>query len=104
LAKERPIRHLMVNTNGVRIAQDAEFTRRLAGFMPGFEVYLQFDSLRPGPLMALRGVDLVVVRKRAIERLNEHRISTNLVVTLARGVNDDEIGEILEFALAQPSV
>src|SRR5437588_5005433 len=43
LAKARPIKHLMLNTNGVRIANDPEFARRLADYMPGFEVYLQFD-------------------------------------------------------------
>src|SRR5947209_5395741 len=42
LAKERPIRHLMVNTNGIKIAQDEEFVKRLARYMPDFEVYLQF--------------------------------------------------------------
>ena len=41
---------------------------------------------------------------RPIDRLNELDLSTTLVVTLQRGVNDDEIGEILEFALAQPCV
>jgi len=41
---------------------------------------------------------------RALERLNALDISTTLVVTLQRGVNDDEIGEILDFALRQPCV
>src|SRR5580704_7769158 len=58
MCKERPIRHLMVNTNGIRIAQDAEFAKRLADFMPHFEIYLQFDSLRREPLMQLRGADM----------------------------------------------
>ena len=103
-AKARPIRHLMVNTNGIRIAEDADFARRLAAYEPGFEIYLQFDSLRREPLMALRGADLRGIRQRALDRLDEHGISTTLVVTLARGVNDDEIGEIVEFALTRPSV
>src|SRR3954469_14997579 len=47
LAKARPIKHLVVNPNGGRIASDAAFARRLAEYMPGFELYLQFDSLRP---------------------------------------------------------
>src|SRR5437763_17170034 len=84
-AKARPIKHLMVNTNGIKIAQDAEFARRLKDYMPGFELYLQFDSLRASPLLALRGEDLRDIRKRAIERLNEHNISTTLVVTLQKG-------------------
>src|SRR4030095_6188761 len=103
-AKARPIKHLMVNTNGIRIAQDAAFAKRLKEYMPRFEVYLQFDSLRPGPLVALRGVDLTDVRRRALERLNEHNISTTLVVTLKKGLNDDEIGETIDFALEQKCV
>src|SRR3569833_2485619 len=37
-AKQRPIKHLMVNTNGVRIARDEPFAARLATYMPDFEV------------------------------------------------------------------
>jgi len=103
-AKRRPIRHLMVNTNGVRIARDAELAKRLASYKPLFEIYLQFDSLRSKPLEILRGADLREIRLRAIDRLNELDLSTTLVVTLQRGVNDDEIGEIIEFALKQPCV
>jgi uncharacterized radical SAM superfamily Fe-S cluster-containing enzyme len=104
LAKKQPIRHLMINTNGVRIAQEKEFCQRLASYMPGFEVYLQFDSLRGNPLVKLRGLDLTEVRRRALENLNEAGISTTLVVTLSKGHNDDEIGDIINFALQQPCV
>lgn len=104
LAKTKPIKHLMVNTNGVKIAQDPDFARRLKDYQPKFELYLQFDSLRPGPLLELRGADLTDVRRRALDRLNEHNISTTLVVTLKKGVNDHEIGEIIDFALKQRCV
>jgi uncharacterized radical SAM superfamily Fe-S cluster-containing enzyme len=103
-AKRRPIRHLMVNTNGVRIARDGAFAERLASYKPAFEIYLQFDSLRSKPLEVIRGADLREIRLKALERLNELDLSTTLVVTLQRGVNDDEIGEILDFALAQRCV
>ena len=49
-AKARPIRHIMLNTNGLKLARDPEFVARLAEFMPGFEIYLQFDSLDAGVL------------------------------------------------------
>ena len=103
-AKQRPIGHLMVNTNGIRIAQEQDFARRLAPYMPGFEIYLQFDSLQRNPLMQLRGADLRAIRTKALEHLNEFNISTTLVVTVARDVNDGELGEIVEFALQQPCV
>ena len=103
-AKRRPIRHLMVNTNGIRIAQDEAFAERLAAYMPKFELYLQFDSLRREPLLQLRGADLRSIRECALERLNKLGISTTLVVTVERGVNDDELGSIVDFALQQPCV
>src|SRR5438552_2806250 len=99
-----PIKQLMVSTNGIRIAQDEAFAARLAEYMPGFEVYLQFDSLEERPLRELRGVDLREVRQRALERLNRYNISTALVVTLKKGVNDGEIGRIIDFALKQRCV
>ena len=104
LAKARPIRHLMVNTNGVKIAESEAFAERLATYMPDFEVYLQFDSFERDALIALRGADLRAVREKALERLNRHGISTTLVVTLKKGLNDHEIGRIIDFALEQPCV
>jgi uncharacterized radical SAM superfamily Fe-S cluster-containing enzyme len=103
-AKRRPIRHLMVNTNGLRIAAEEDFAQRLAGYMPDFELYLQFDSLHAEPLKTLRGADLRTVRQRALERLNRLGVSTTLVVTLQRGLNDGEIGSIIDFALQQSCV
>ena len=103
-AKARPIKHLMVNTNGLRIAKDAEFVERLAGYMPGFELYLQFDSLRDEVHQELRGAKLREIRLRALEALNRHGISTTLVVTVKKGLNDGELGDIIDFALKQPCV
>ena len=59
LAKARPIRHLMVNTNGIRIAKDLRFVERLASYMPDFEIYLQFDSFKPESLEIMRGENLL---------------------------------------------
>ena len=104
IAKKKPIRHLMVNTNGIRIAKDFDFAKQLASYMPDFEIYLQFDSFKPGALKQLRGKDLSDVRMKALEHLNELNLSTTLVVTVQKGINDDEMGEIIEFALKQRCV
>jgi uncharacterized radical SAM superfamily Fe-S cluster-containing enzyme len=104
MAKSRPIRHLMVNTNGVRIAQEEDFAARLARYTENFEVYLQFDSFERETLMELRGADLRRVREEAIKKLNHYGISTNLVVTLKKGLNDGEVGKIIDYALEQPCV
>lgn len=103
-AKKLPIRHLMVNTNGIRIAKDRSFAKKLASYMPDFEIYLQFDSFKPEVLQKLRGEDLTTTRKKAIQHLNEFNLSTTLVVTLQKGLNDNEIGEILDYASKQTCV
>jgi hypothetical protein len=103
-AKTLPIKHVMVNTNGLLIAKDYEFAKRLKSYAPDFEIYLQFDSFREEALVTLRGANLKKIREQAIANLNKVNLSTTLVVTLKKGLNDNEIGEIIEYALQQKCV
>jgi len=100
LAKSKPIRHLMVNTNGIRIATDKAFVAELAKLKPAFEIYLQFDSMKRDALENLRGADLRKVREQALANLEEAGISTTLVCVVKKGVNDGEIGDIVRHALS----
>src|SRR5690606_27984209 len=77
LAKTKPIKHLMVNTNGIRIAQDREFAKRLAEYRPGLELYLQFDSFQKDAPMALRGAELRDLRRQPLEHLNRSEEHTS---------------------------
>ncbi|MCH6548363.1 MAG: radical SAM protein [Proteobacteria bacterium] len=103
-ARSRPIQHLMINTNGIRIAREAGFAERLKEYEPNLEIYLQFDSFRREALQVLRAADTRRVHQLALAKLNALNIATTLVVTVRRGVNDDELGEIIEFARAQACV
>jgi len=104
LAKSKPIRHIMLNTNGIRIATDKAFVAELAAMKRGFEVYLQFDSLRREALENLRGADLRKVREQALANLEDAGISTTLVCVMKKGVNDDEVGAIVRHALSYTCV
>ena len=97
--KRRPIRHVMINTNGVRIARDPAFVERLAGYKPALEVYLQFDSLNDEALVNLRGARLTRIRQAALEALERVNLSTTLVAVVKRGVNDHEVADIVRHAL-----
>ncbi|MCB0309532.1 MAG: radical SAM protein [Bdellovibrionales bacterium] len=99
LAKKKPIRHIMLNTNGIRLANDEEFVKELSLMKKGFEVYLQFDSLKDDTLLRMRGAKLTDVRKRALENLEKYGLSTTLVVVVKKGENDSELGAIIENAL-----
>ncbi len=103
-AKTLPIRHLMLNTNGIRIAKEKDFAKRLKTYSPDFEIYLQFDSFKKEVLQEMRGADLTKIRTQALANLNEVNLSTTLVITLQKGLNDDEIGKVIDFALQQKCV
>jgi uncharacterized radical SAM superfamily Fe-S cluster-containing enzyme len=100
--KVRGIRHVMLNTNGLRLAQDPEFVGQLADCEP--LVYLQFDGLKASTHEALRGRDLRAIKEQALDHLAEAGLYVLLVPTIVQGVNEDEIGDILRFGLEHPAV
>ena len=99
MARARPIRHLMINTNGLRIASDPAFVAELETRKKGLEIYLQFDSLNGAALKALRGADLTKIRRKALDALEAAGISTTLVCTVKKGLNDTEMAAIIDHAL-----
>ena len=101
-AKARNIRHVMLNTNGLRLAQDPDFVRQLARYQP--TIYLQFDGLTAATHQALRGRDLRAVKQQALDRLAEAGMDAVLVATIVSGVNEHEVGDILRYGLEHPAV
>ncbi len=105
-----PIRHIMINTNGIKISNSKEFTERLKSYdaigtdKPAIEIYLQFDSFKPEALIKMRGRDLSITREKCLKRLNKFNIHTTLVATIEKGLNDDELGKIINFAVKQKCV
>jgi len=99
MAKELGFRHVEVNTNGLRLAQSVDYCRGLkeAGMST---VYLQFDGVTPEVYEFTRGRDLLETKLKAVENLREAGInSAVLVVTLIKGVNDHQVGDIIRFAI-----
>ncbi len=100
--KNRGIRHVMFNTNGLRLAQEPDFARQIAPFQP--TVYLQFDGLTASAYQKLRGHDLRAIKEQALSYLTEAGLYTVLVPTVVLGINDNEIGDILRYGLDHPAV
>ena len=92
------IHHVEVNTNGIRIANDPGFLDRvMEAYVSSF--YLQFDGVTNEPYRITRGLDLMPTKLKAIDNLRARgHDSTILVVTLVGGVNDNQLGRIIEFA------
>jgi uncharacterized radical SAM superfamily Fe-S cluster-containing enzyme len=85
-------------TNGVRFAQDLEFCHeaKRAGLRLA---YLQFDGIGNEANAHRKVGNLFDVKLRAIENLAQAGIDVVLVVTVVNGVNDAEVGRIVEFAV-----
>ena len=99
MAKELGFEHVEVNTNGLRLAQSVEYCRDLkeAGIST---IYLQFDGLTSDVYEFTRGRDLLDNKMKAIENCRKAGIeSIVLVVTLIKGVNDHQLGDIIRFAV-----
>jgi uncharacterized radical SAM superfamily Fe-S cluster-containing enzyme len=99
---ELNITRVMINTNGRRIVRDDRFLEFLRRHRKRIELYLQFDGLRPATYLALRGEDVAREKLAALQRLNEAGVYTTLVATVQRGVNEDEVGDIVQLGLETP--
>ena len=103
LARDKGISYVMLNTNGVRIARDDRFLEGLAKL--NVHIYLQFDGFDPQTWLTLRGrADLLEIKLKALERLGEAGLRVILVPAIERGVNEHEIGRIVDFGLSHPAV
>lgn len=81
-ALRRPIDYVMINTNGIRLAKDAELVRFLAERRERIEIYLQWDGEDDDLLLRLRGEPLASIKSRALDALEAHGLNVTLVATL----------------------
>ena len=102
MAQDKGVKLVMLNTNGLRIARDDRFLAGLADLKP--TIYLQFDGFSAETHQALRGRDLSDIKLKALDRLAEAKLDIVLVPAIEKGVNHDEIGDIVRFGLEHPAV
>ncbi|MHA1735022.1 MAG: radical SAM protein, partial [Candidatus Thorarchaeota archaeon] len=98
-AKEIGFRHVEIASNAIRIGKSEDYARELkeAGLST---IYMQFDGVTPEPYMEARGTNLLPIKLQAIENCRKVGLdSIVLVPTVVRGVNDDQLGKIIEFAI-----
>lgn len=98
LAKKLGFSQIQIATNGLRLASSPEFCRSIqrAGLNTA---YLQFDGVTPEPYISNRGRDILPIKLKALQNLRKAGLeSIVLVPTLAKGINDHQVGDIVKFA------
>jgi uncharacterized radical SAM superfamily Fe-S cluster-containing enzyme len=101
-ALARDIDYVMINTNGIRFARDPALVELVSHHRDRVEVYFQFDGLHDGVYRALRGEPLLDVKLEALDVLGNAGVHVTLVATLQAGVNNDQFGPLIEFAIRRP--
>ena len=98
MAREEGFEHVQLNTNGVRISQDLEFTKRLRDAKVS-TLYLSFDGVSPRTNIKnhweIPGV---------LKNCREAGIGIVLVPTVINGLNDGELGDILRFGFRNSDI
>ncbi|HTZ19149.1 MAG TPA: radical SAM protein [Dissulfurispiraceae bacterium] len=87
-----------LNTNGVRLAEDAAYVRSLKEAGLGC-VFLQFDGTSDSIYEKVRGKALLDIKRAAILHCRENQLGVVLVPTLVPGINAGNIGGVIEFAV-----
>ncbi len=98
LAKEEGFSHTQIATNGIRLAKKEGYAQELrdAGLNT---VYLQFDGVTEEPYIVARNKNLLDVKIQAIENCRKAGLGVVLVPTVVKGVNDQQVGDIIRFAI-----
>lgn len=102
-AKRAGATSVQLNSNGLRLGREPEFTKRLAEAGLDF-VFLQFDGLDDDIYRTLRGGSLLEEKLEAIRVCGENGVGVTLVPTVVPTVNDHQIGAILNFGMKNSPV
>ncbi|UCG70663.1 MAG: radical SAM protein [Thermoplasmata archaeon] len=103
-AGQMGIKYPMLNTNGIKLA-DRDFARKISETMKNEPyikkplIYLQFDGFSDETYMALRGRPLLDIKQKALKNCMEFGMNVTLVPTIVRGINEHEIGKVIDLAL-----
>lgn len=100
IANRPEISRVSLVTNGIKLAQDMDFCRRIKE--KNVYVILQWDGFDDNVYMALRGKPLLEIKKNALNNLEKLDIQTQLIFVAARNINDHQIGDAIRLLLDKP--
>ena len=103
MGKEMGLKHIEVNTNGLLLGARPGLAKELADAGVS-AIYLQFDGFDDKIYLTMRKRSLIKLKLKAIENCRKNNLAVVLVPTIVKGLNDDQLGEIIHFAMREPIV
>jgi len=101
LARPEIIR-VSISTNGLYLLHDEKMVQQLAE--RNVVISLQFDGFNDNTYTQLRGTPLLDKKMKILEILNKSGISTSLTMTVAAGVNEQELGDVAELLFSSKHI
>lgn len=98
----KEVLRVTVSTNGLNLLRLPDLLEFLAE--RGVVISLQFDSFSDETYRALRGRPLLSQKLELIERISELDAAMSLTATVARGVNDDRLGELVTLLFERDNI
>ncbi|MSP63760.1 MAG: radical SAM protein [Myxococcales bacterium] len=102
MAKAAGIHRITVSTNGVLLARDEALVKRLAEL--DTRIVLSFDSFEVEADKAMQGATLLSTKARVLELLEKYDVDTTLIPVMVKGMNDHEIGRMIDLAVKKPFI
>ncbi|HLP16585.1 MAG TPA: radical SAM protein, partial [Bacteroidota bacterium] len=96
-ARRKEIGRITLNTNGIRLVNDAKLVKEIAE--AGVYLVLSFNTLKPDITMQMHGADILEKKLECLKILEAHKIPTTLLNVCAKGVNETELGQVVDLML-----
>jgi 7,8-dihydro-6-hydroxymethylpterin dimethyltransferase len=100
-AREVGYTSVQAATNGIEFAKNPEFCKQAADAGLRY-AYLQFDGIGNAANSHRKVGNLFDVKLRAIENLYANGVDIIPVITIINGINNEQVGRIIQFALDNP--
>ena len=101
MCRDAGIRRLTISTNGLKLRDEA-YVRKLAAL--DARIVLSLDTFRPETDRVLLGANTVKAKLDALALLEKHDVATTILPAVATGLNDDEVGSLLQLVLSKPHI
>ena len=101
MCREAGIRRLTISTNGLKLLDEA-YVRRLAAL--DARIVLSLDTFDSATDHALLGADTVKAKLKVIDLLEKYDVATTILPAVAAGLNDREVGPLLDLVLSRPHI
>jgi uncharacterized radical SAM superfamily Fe-S cluster-containing enzyme len=101
MARAAGIRRLTVSTNGLKLLNE-DYVQELAAV--DARIVLSLDTFDEQTDMTMLGAKTVKAKLKVIDLLERHDVTTTILPAVASGLNDKDVGPLLDLVLSKPNI